>query len=235
MVGDHVGIRVAVGSSFCRRVGRFSQQRPENHSPRLRVGSCALLFFHCLHCLGALGGTCFAPRESVLGIGRAWEQFPRPCLGTQLGLGNRDPPHAHSAVWETNWGTKPLVEGDRPTTLQSLCPGIRRFGMICAGSGSGSNRDLAGAPRWCPRCGRPARGARGAQRGRVGGAPKPAAFASDAPGRIPRSRCARGPQGAPKIGGDLKARAFPAAACAARRRARGRRLRSRCAPGAIAS
>lgn len=108
MVGDHVGIRVAVGSSFCRRVGRFSQQRPENHSPRLRVGSCALLFFHCLHCLGALGGTCFAPRESVLGIGRAWEQFPRPCLGTQLGLGNRDPPHAHSAVRETNWGTKPL-------------------------------------------------------------------------------------------------------------------------------
>ena len=110
MVGDHVGIRVAVGSSFCRRVGRFSQQRPENHSPRLRVGSCALLFFHCLHCLGALGGTCFAPRESVLGIGRAWEQFPRPCLGTQLGLGNRDPPHAHSAVWETNWGTKPLTK-----------------------------------------------------------------------------------------------------------------------------
>ena len=105
---SRVGIRVAVGSSFCRRVGRFSQQRPENHSPRLRVGSCALLFFHCLHCLGALGGTCFAPRESVLGIGRAWEQFPRPCLGTQLGLGNRDPPHAHSAVWETNWGTKPL-------------------------------------------------------------------------------------------------------------------------------
>ena len=114
MVGDHVGIRVAVGSSFCRRVGRFSQQRPENHSPRLRVGSCALLFFHCLHCLGALGGTCFAPRESVLGIGRAWEQFPRPCLGTQLGLGNRDPPHAHSAVWETNWGTKPLDPTIRP-------------------------------------------------------------------------------------------------------------------------
>jgi hypothetical protein len=74
-----------------------------------------------------------------------------------------------------------------------------------------------------------------AQRGRVGGAPKPAAFASDAPGRIPRSRCARGPKGALKIGGDLEAPAFPAAARAVWRRARGRRPRGAVAPGAIAS
>ena len=72
-----------------------------------------------------------------------------------------------------------------------------------------------------------------AQRGRVGGAPKPAAFASDAPGRIPRSRCARGPKGALKIGGDLEAPAFPAAACGAASRAwreparRGRARRDR--------
>eukprot|EP01046_Picozoa_sp_COSAG06_P017031 COSAG06_NODE_1144_length_10539_cov_5.861686_4_plen_176_part_00 len=83
----------------------------QGHRSALVVGwvnKNGTLFFHSLHCLGALGGTCFAPRESVLGIGRAREQFPRPCLGTQLGLGNRDPPHAHSAVRETNWGTKPL-------------------------------------------------------------------------------------------------------------------------------
>ena len=30
-------------------------------------------------------------------------------LGTQLGLGTRDPPHAHSAIRETSWGTKPLL------------------------------------------------------------------------------------------------------------------------------
>jgi hypothetical protein len=53
----------------------------------------------------------------------------------------------------------------------------------------------------------------GAQRGRIGGAPKPATFASDPPGYIPRSPDALRPKGALDIAGTLKSALFRPALC----------------------